>query len=270
MATHQSTAQQMRASGRARARTHALAAHGEVIAYGVLWAALAAFLWSRIRSVDQFYLDEWIYTHGAEYIWDNLPGSLVGGIPNWDRGPQRLYSMVMAPFWGPLNASTAFTLVHLLNVLLLTSTIVPAALIARRLVDAPVLRVLAVALAVAVPWLAIGAHQMAENLAFPLYVWTLYVIVLAAEQPRLRTQLLALVLIGATTLCRINYAAVFAVLVAAVAAAEIRHRLDHRDIAWGPWARAMLKRRWPVGAPTAGARVGARFFVTGGSAARGR
>ena len=41
--------------------------------------------------MDGFYLDEWQYVHGAEYIWAHLPGSLWGTIPFWDRGAQRLY-----------------------------------------------------------------------------------------------------------------------------------------------------------------------------------
>jgi hypothetical protein len=228
------------------------------------------FLWSRVSDVDQFYLDEWGYTQGAQYIWNNLPGGLIGGIPGWDRGPQRLYSTLMAPFWGPLSASTAFTLVHFMNVLLLTSTIVPAALLARRVIDAPVLRVLGVGLAVAVPWLAIGAHQLAENLAFPLYMWTIYVIVLAAERPRLRMQLIALALIGATTLCRLNYAAVLAVLVVAVIAAEARDRLEHRDVRFATWARAALRREWPIVVTAVIALLGAIVFLAGSGSALGR
>src|SRR5687768_3350294 len=115
MATEQqTTARNVTASRRADRRAptwaHALSAHGEQLGYAVLWVALFAFLWSRISAVDQFYLDEWTYTQGAQYIWDHLPGGLIGAIPNWDRGPQRLYSTLMAPFWGPLSASTAFTL----------------------------------------------------------------------------------------------------------------------------------------------------------------
>ena len=86
-------------AGRLSART------GELIAYAVIWVALALFLWSRISAVDGFYLDEWIYIHGAEYIWAHLPSGLIGGIPGWDRGPQRLYSTMLAPFWGTLSTS---------------------------------------------------------------------------------------------------------------------------------------------------------------------
>src|SRR4051794_12432265 len=134
----QTTARQVTAATRADRRSspfpEAIAARGELIGYAAIWAALAAFLWSRISAVDQYYLDEWIYVHGSEYIWDHLPGGLIGGIPLWDRGPQRIYSTLIAPFWGLSSTSTAFTLSHLLNVLLLSSAVAPAALFARRVI----------------------------------------------------------------------------------------------------------------------------------------
>ena len=189
MPSQQTTARHVTASERAGRRApawpQALTARGELIGYAVLWVGLATFLWSQIRQVDQYFLDEWIYAAGAEYIWDNLPGGLISGIPYWDRGPQRLYSTLLAPIWGPFGSSTAFTLSHFLNVLLLTSAIVPAALLARRVIAHPALRVLGVALAVGVPWLAIGAQMLAENLAFPLYLWAIYAIVRAADRPSL-------------------------------------------------------------------------------------
>ena len=153
---------------------------GEVVGYAVLAIGLAALLWSRIGDVDAFYLDEWIYVHGSEYIWEHLPGSLVGDIPFWDRGLQRLYSTLLAPLWGPLPTSTAYTSAHVLNVILLVSAIVPTALLARLVIDSPVLRVLAVALGTVVPWLMIGSHLLTENLAFPLYMWAVYAIVRCA------------------------------------------------------------------------------------------
>ena len=152
----------------------------EIIGYVVLAIGLAALLWSRIGDVDGFYLDEWIYVHGSEYIWEHLPGGLVDQIPFWDRGVQRLYSTLLAPLWGPLPTSTAYTSAHVLNVILLVSAIVPTALLARLVIDAPALRVLAVALGTVVPWLMIGSHLLTENLAFPLYMWAIYAIVRCA------------------------------------------------------------------------------------------
>ena len=83
---------------------------------------------------------------GRSTSGQHLPGGLIDQIPFWDRGAQRLYSTLLAPLWGPLPTSTAYTSAHVLNVVLLVSAIVPTALLARRVIDAPRLRVLAVAL----------------------------------------------------------------------------------------------------------------------------
>ena len=88
--------------------------------------------------------------------------------------------------------------------ILLVSAIVPTALLARRVIDVPALRVLAVALGTVVPWLMIGSHLLTENLAFPLYMWAVYGIVRCAEEPSLARQVGTLGVIAALTLVRLN------------------------------------------------------------------
>ena len=180
--------------------------------------------------------------HGAQYIWEQLPAGLVESIPEWNRGPQRLYSTLLAGIWGPLDTSTAFTLSHVLNVILLVSAIVPAALLARRVIDPPLLRVLAVGLGVAVPWLAIGSHLLTENLAYPLYLWAAYGIVCAAEEPSWRSQAGALAALAALAVCRLNLAFVVAVLFIAVLAAEAIRRRSERGQPLAGWSRQALRR----------------------------
>jgi hypothetical protein len=238
----------------------------EVVGYAVLATGLAVLLWSRIGDVDGFYLDEWFYAHGSEYIWDHFPASLTAEIPFWDRGPQRLYSTLLAPLWGALPASTGYTWAHVLNVVLLVSAIVPAALFARLVIDSAALRVLAVGLATAVPWLTIGSHLLTENLAFPLYMWSLYAIVRCAEEPSVWRQAGALAAVVALGLCRLNLAIVIAVLFVAVAVAEGMRRRAEREVALGGWLRSALRRELVVvvAAVVAGA-AGVALAVRGGS-----
>jgi hypothetical protein len=244
---------------------------GELIGYAILAIGLAVLLWSRIDDVDGFYLDEWIYVHGAEYIWQHLPGALVGDIPFWDRGAQRLYSAVLGPFWGELPTSTAYTATHVLNVLLLVSAIAPAALLARRLIDSALLRVLAVALATVVPWLMIGSHLLTENLAFPLYLWAVYAIVRCAEEPALGRQAVALAAIAALGLCRLNLAFVILVLFLAVIVAEGLRRRDEGEQPWGRWLRGALRReRLIVAAGVVAAAAAVALAIRGGSGVSGR
>jgi hypothetical protein len=238
----------------------------ELAGYLFIAVALSGLLWARISEVDGFFLDEWFYTHAAEYMWDNFPGAVLGTIPEWNRGPQRAYSALMAPAWGLVAPSTAFTLTHMMNVGLLVSAIVPSALLARRVIAAPALRVLAVALAVAVPWLAVGSHLLTENLAFPLFVWAVYFIVRTAEAPSLANQTLAIAGIGLLALVRLNLAPLFAVLVLAVVVAEFRHRRQHGDLRLGRWLRGALRREALVAAATLVASgVGLALLLRGSS-----
>lgn len=188
---------------------------------GVAVLVLALLLGDALR-VRGFYLDEWTYVHGADYLFTNFPRGLDGSIPFWYRGPQTLYSLLLAPPWGLLSTTQAFAISHAINVVLLASAVVPALLLARRLIDGAVLRTLAVAGTVIGPVLLIGAHLLTENLALPLYLWALVAIVRAAERPGPRPQLVALAVIALLSMCRLNLAAVLALLVLVVLEADGR------------------------------------------------
>src|SRR4051794_8932875 len=174
---------------RARPR---VAVSPELAGYSLLAIVLGVLLWRRASQVDSFYLDEWFYVRGAAYIWSHFPGAVLGAIPEWNRGPQRAYSLLLAGPWSTFGTSTAFTLTHLMNVLLLVSGVIPAALFARGVIATPRLGVLAVTLAIGVPWLTISAHLLTENLAFPVYLWAASLIVRTAESPTLVNQVLAI------------------------------------------------------------------------------
>ena len=230
----------------------------------VLAAALAALLTRHVLQADGFFLDDWLYTQTAEFIGQHGPGAAWGDIPNWTRGAQRLYPIVLSPVWGSLDASPAYTVSHLVNVALLTSSIIPAALIARRFVDGALLRVLAVALAVVLPPLTIGATLLTENLAMPLLLWAVYLIIRTAERPTLLNQIAVLACIGALTLTRLNLAATFVALVITVAVAELLE-LKQAGGARGAWLRAALRRRAPLLAATVAIVTGAVWTLRSGA-----
>jgi hypothetical protein len=241
----------------------------ELAGYALIALGVAAVMAVNVRNVDVFYLDEWFYTGGSRYIWDHLPGALLGEIPEWNRGPQRLYSTLLAPVNGLFGARDAFVIGHLINVALLASTVVPLALLARRVIASPWLRVLAVALGTAVPWLIIASHLLTENLAFPLFAWASYAIVVTAERPTWRNELAALAAIAALALCRLNLAAVFAVLVLAVLVDELYRYRGRDGASRGAFLRAAARRRPLVGLATIVGALGAVWLLTSGSESLG-
>jgi hypothetical protein len=204
----------------------------ELAAYGVLALALAVLLWVRVRDVDGWYLDEWLYVHAGQWLTGHWPWE---AIPHWTRGPQRLYPLLLGVPYALGGTSTAFSAAHVVNVLLMASAVAPAALLARRLIEHPGLRVLAVTLGVALPWLMVAGHLLAESLAFPLFLWACVAILRVAERPTWRAQLLAVTAICLLTLARVNLGVMFAGLAATVIAAEVARR-----------PRTPLRDYWPL------------------------
>ena len=165
---------------------------------------------------------------------------------------------------GSSGRSAAFTAGHVLNVLLLSvATIPPAVLLARRVIAAPVLRVLAVGLAVVLPWTMISAHLLTENLAYPTFLWTCLAIIRAAEDPTLGRQAVAVGAIVGLTLCRINLGAMAGTLVVVSLGGELLRPRDERPLG------AALRRQAPILALLAILVLGAVYFLGPGASRLG-
>jgi hypothetical protein len=237
----------------------------EIAGYGAITVGLAVLLWWQVRRVNGFYLDEWVYVSGAQHIWDHLPGGLVGTIPLWDRGVQRAYSTMLAPIVGLFGRSTAFTLGHGLNVLLLSVASVPAAaLMARRVIASSALRVLAVGLAVVIPWSMIGAHLLTESLSYPVFLWASLAIVRSAEEPRIGRQAVALVAVVGLGLCRLDLGVIAGTLVLASLGGELLRPSEDRPI------RDVLRRQAPILVLLVIGLVGVVYLLGPGSSHLGR
>jgi hypothetical protein len=237
----------------------------EIAGYCAIAACFALLLWWQVRSVNSFYLDEWIYVGAAQEIWKHLPGGLVTSIPGWDRGVQRAYSTLLAPLVGSMGRSSAYTAGHVVNVLLLAVATVPAAaLLARRVIASPVIRVLAVGLAVVLPWTMIAAHLLTESLAYPLFLWACLAIVRASEEPRLGRQLVAVLAIAALAICRLDLGAMAAVLVFASLGGEWLRPREERPL------RLLLRRQAPILALLAIGIAGTVYVLGPGSSSLGR
>jgi hypothetical protein len=246
-------------------RAGVLRARWELAGYGAVAVALFLLLWLQVRRVNGFYLDEWIYVSGAEDIWKHLPGGLVQQIPLWDRGVQRAYSTLLSPFIGLQGRSAAYTEAHILNVLLLSAGTVPAAaLLARRVIAAPLLRVLAVGLAVIVPWTMVSAHLLTESLAYPAFLWSCVAIVWAAEEPALGRQVVALGSVVVLVLCRVDLGIMAGTLVLASLGGELLRPRDERPL------RLALGRQAPILVLLAVGIVGVVYLLGPGSSRLGR
>jgi hypothetical protein len=159
-------------------------------------------------------------------------------------GLHTTYPALVSPAWLAGSTTTAYTLVKVINVGLMTLGAIPLYLWARRLV-APMWAVLSVVLYLAMPGFIYSSEIVTENAFLPAMMLALLALALALERPTLRRQLLALGAIALATAVRAQGVVFLAVLPTAVALVLL---LDAIAAAPGTRRSAVvdkLRRFWP-------------------------
>jgi hypothetical protein len=148
----------------------------------------------------------------------------------------QLYPILIAPFYA-FPATTAFRLVHVFNAVLMASTAIPVFLTARLVGANRLASVVAAAMTVLVPWVALATTLLTEAAAYPAFVWAIYLLVRALAAPSDRADALALLGLAIAVLARTQ----FAVLVLLAPFALVLHAgLFRRTAVPGPgWRRAL-------------------------------
>jgi hypothetical protein len=143
-----------------------------------------------------------------------------------------VYPIVLAPFYGSLDAVGAFEAAHIVNAVLFASAAIPVYLLARRL--APLACALLVAtLAVAIPWSVGAAFVMSEAAAYPVFLWAVLGCHVALAEPSPRRDLLAIAGLALAYLTRPQFLFLAAVLplAALVTHGPRRSLTQHRVLA---------------------------------------
>lgn len=207
-------------------------------------AALVAFssvvraLASVRYATPRYFPDEYIYAAIGRSIGAHGDLEIRGGPVHF---PALLEPLVAAPLWALSSLETAYRLVQLENALFMSLAAVPAYLIARRLGLSHRYALLCGAFAVAIPDLAFSGYVLADPVAYPLVVSSVYAALVALERPRLRSELAFLGLAGLATAARVQYAVLFVAFGVAAAALERRRVLRvHRGLGVMLGAAAVL------------------------------
>lgn len=209
----------------ARLRDGRLLAPLAVLAIVCLAFALDA-IW--VRSIHTFTImpDELGYVKQSLQIARTglpvLPGDFY--FNSWSE----LLPALSAPIFGSLGIVDAFYTAHTLYALLLASTAIPAYLLARELALGRLAGVLAAALAVGVPWLALAGVVMTEDVAYPVFVWTILAVVRDVHAPSARRDLLALVAVALAFFARTQFIVLGPILIACVLVHELGGALAGR------------------------------------------
>lgn len=200
----------------------------EALAVGLLTIAstLVYLLLSGGREVPDVFADEVLYGELARSI-------AAGDGATW-RGEgvllHSVYPYVLAPsWWVSGSAPGAYEIARGFGALLACTVVVPVWLLSRAVVTGP--RVwIAPAGAVAGAWMTFSGRLLAENIAYPLALWSLAAIVLALlanveTRAGRRWIAAALVFASLASAARIQLAVLFPVILAALAIGHLRARL---------------------------------------------
>jgi glycosyltransferase involved in cell wall biosynthesis len=146
-----------------------------------------------------------------------------------------VYPLLLSPVYraiGPM--ADVYRWSQAVNALLICSAVVPAYLLARRVVR-PHAALVAAALAVAVPSTVYAGTIMTENVFYPVFLWLALALVAALERPTLARQLLLLAVCGLAFVTRAQTVAiVVAVLFAPLVLAWIERGRPQRLKAFAP------------------------------------
>lgn len=198
-----------------------------------IWLALAGVLAGLTSQVQDWYVmtDELLYERLAisiAHAGSPLPhvhGQLIGNV-------NQLYPLLLAPLFHGTLVPPALHDAHVLNAFVMSSTAIPAYLLARRVTGSVGLSYVVAALTICIPWIAISSFLMTEVVAYPAFVWAALALHRALVTPRARHDVLLLLALGVAILARTQ----FAVLLVAVPVAIVVH-----ELAFAP--RVPLRRR---------------------------
>ena len=141
----------------------------------------------------------------------------------------QLYPLLTAPFFGLLDLPSAAKVVHLLNVLLMASTAVPAYLLTRQVVDSRCAAYLVATLSTLVPWIALASMLRPDVVAYPAFVWACLAMQRTLVAPSVRTDALALGAIVVAFFARTQFIGLAVALPIAVAVHELGFTLVRGD-----------------------------------------
>ena len=141
----------------------------------------------------------------------------------------QLYPLLLAPFFGFLSAPAAITAGHLVNAVLLPSAAVPAFLLARNVSGSRAAGFAAAAMTVFTPWLVMTSTLLTSNVAYPAFVWTVFLCHRALAYPSHRGDLLALAALAVAFFARTQLIVLALTLPVALVLHELLFPLTRRE-----------------------------------------
>jgi hypothetical protein len=205
----------------------------KLVLAGIVGASfLIRFVVALGHATPLYFPDEYIYASIARSLAEH-GRPLVRSAPA--HFPALLEPLAAAPFWLFHDPALAYRLTQAENALAMSLAAVPVYLLTRRLGLGSGLALVAAALAVASPNLFFVSFVLADPLAYPLVLTTVYAAVCALSRPSRRSQLAFIALAAVTALTRIQYVllpVVFVVGAIAVERGSVRAAVRSFRLTW--------------------------------------
>jgi hypothetical protein len=188
----------------------------------ILWVGVSVWLaiWFSGRIRDWSVMtDELLYAKLATSIADTgspLPRVHGTSIAVYNQ----LYPLLIAPLYGVLSPPEAFRAAHVLNAVVMASTVFPVYLLGRQVLPRA-WAVAVAALAILVPWMVLTGFVMTESAAYPAFVWALLGLQVAIAAPSPRRDLLAVAALVLAGLARTQFVVLVLVLPLAILGHEL-------------------------------------------------
>ncbi len=183
-----------------------------LVLLGVVLVSVTVRIWLASKiAVPQLLCDEFIYADVAKNVARH--GDLQLRDQPWGGGV--LYPIAIAPAWFFDSMADTFDAVKSINVALMTLTILPLYLWARRLMP-PGYAVLPVLLFLLIPGFTFTVMVMTENAFLPAFIFACFAIALAVEIPTLPRQAFALLAIGLACSVRLQGLVLVPILLTAI------------------------------------------------------
>ena len=188
-----------------------------IVAIGFLGRLFGA--WT--RATPTFFPDEYLYAELGRSIADgNLP--LVRGISSGF--PSLLHPLLSAPFWLFDDVESAYRAIQAFDAAVMSLAALPAYAIARQVGIGRTLALVLAAAALLGPDLLLSGWLVAEPIAYPLVLASIWATIRAIDRPGVSSQLSLLALLGLTALARVQLAVVAVVALATIVLVGARER----------------------------------------------
>ena len=190
-------------------------------------SALGRFLLAVRDPAPWIFHDELVYSELAKSFAET--GSFAIRAVEGTGGFGVLYPILISPAYLLYDRiPDAYDLIRAINSVVMSLTVIPVYLIARRLASR-MLALLAAALSVALPTMMYTANVMTENAFYPLVAFWALALIRALERPTFWRQALVFIVLGIAFLTRVQAVVLVPVLLTALALVVLLDALADRD-----------------------------------------